>query len=92
VTDVRRAQGAPWPEKEAGSTRPADCNVWVIETASVGVHRRPPCHLIATRRSAADDAPQSNAEEFDEAMHRDDLIARIDKSGFGTVERLLTSG
>jgi integrase len=29
------------------------------------------------------------AAEFDKAMHRDDLIARIDKSGFGTVERVL---
>jgi hypothetical protein len=26
------------------------------------------------------------ADEFDKAMHRDDLIARINKSGFGTVE------
>jgi hypothetical protein len=28
------------------------------------------------------------AEEFDKAMHRDDLMARIEKAGFGTVERL----
>jgi integrase len=32
------------------------------------------------------------AEEFDKSMHRDDLIARIDKSGFGTAERVLTTG
>lgn len=32
------------------------------------------------------------ADEFDEAMHRDDLIARIDKAGFGTVEGAPTSG
>jgi hypothetical protein len=32
------------------------------------------------------------AAEFDKAMHRDDLIARIDKSGFGTVERVAPIG
>jgi hypothetical protein len=26
-----------------------------------------------------------DAEEFDKAMHRDDLFARIDKAGFGAV-------
>jgi hypothetical protein len=26
------------------------------------------------------------AEEFDKAMHRDDLMARIDKAGFGAVQ------
>jgi hypothetical protein len=28
----------------------------------------------------------AHADEFDKAMYRDDLIARINKSGFGTVE------
>jgi integrase len=32
------------------------------------------------------------ADEFDRAMHRDDLIARINKAGFGSVEGALTSG
>jgi integrase len=31
------------------------------------------------------------AEEFDKAMHRDDLLARIDKAGFGAVQGRLTS-
>jgi hypothetical protein len=31
------------------------------------------------------------AEEFDKAMHRDDLIARINKAGFGSAESVLTS-
>jgi hypothetical protein len=26
------------------------------------------------------------AEEFDKAMHRDDLMARINQAGFGAVE------
>jgi hypothetical protein len=30
------------------------------------------------------------AEEFDKAMHRDDLIARINKAGFSSVEGVLT--
>jgi len=30
------------------------------------------------------------ADEFDKATHRDHLIARIDKAGFGTVEGVLT--
>jgi hypothetical protein len=29
------------------------------------------------------------AEEFDKAMHRDDLMARIEKAGFGAVQRLV---
>ena len=32
------------------------------------------------------------AEEFDKAMHRDDLIARINKAAFSSVEGVLTSG
>jgi hypothetical protein len=32
------------------------------------------------------------AEEFDKAMHRDDLMARINKAGFGSVQGVLTSG
>jgi hypothetical protein len=32
------------------------------------------------------------ADEFDKAMHRDDLIVRINKAGFGSVEGVLTSG
>ena len=31
------------------------------------------------------------AEEFDKAMHRDDLVARITESGFGTVDGVLSS-
>jgi hypothetical protein len=30
-------------------------------------------------------------EEFDKAMHRDDLLPRIDKAGFGAVQGRLTS-
>jgi integrase len=32
------------------------------------------------------------ADEFDKAMHRNDLIVRINKAGFGSVEGVLTSG
>jgi integrase len=32
------------------------------------------------------------ADEFEKAMHRDDLIARINKAGFGSVQGVLTSG
>jgi len=31
------------------------------------------------------------AEEFDKSMHRDDLIAQINRAGFGAVEGVLTS-
>jgi hypothetical protein len=31
------------------------------------------------------------ADEFDKAMHRDDLIARLNKAGFGAAEGVLTS-
>lgn len=32
------------------------------------------------------------ADEFEKAMHRDDLIARINRAGFGSVEGVLPSG
>jgi hypothetical protein len=31
------------------------------------------------------------AEEFDKAMYRDDVLARIDKAGCGAVQEWLTS-